>query len=346
MSQVAKIARSASLRPSPSLPTSPVIVVMRRSVISCERLGAARRVALLAEPVEGVVLEQLLLRRAAAAFVRWPSRTSRTSSQSGTPRSSRSTSAVPTNPVEPVMAMRLPASDSAITMPTCLPFGRQSGNVPIRTALPTRPCHRPSSPPASASSTPPSTCSVRAGSTPCRSTRSPARSGVRKQTVLYWFPSKDELVDAVLEIGRGRAGGGDRRRDPVGLGRPARTDRRRGAGRVPARRAAPGAARVWSARSAACPPPRPIGCGRACSRWSTGATGYLSLEMDKGHLRRADPGLDRGARLRHGHRHRHRTRGPARRRLAPERRRPAPPPRRAARVPACRLRSVTSCRHA
>ena len=23
--------------------------------------------------------------------------------------------------------------------------------------------------------------------------------GVRKQTVLYWFPSKDELVDAVLE---------------------------------------------------------------------------------------------------------------------------------------------------
>ena len=35
-------------------------------------------------------------------------------------------------------------------------------------------------------------------STASPSTRSPPRVGVRKQTVLYWFSSKDELVDAVL----------------------------------------------------------------------------------------------------------------------------------------------------
>ena len=60
------------------------------------------------EPVEGVVLEDLLAVRFGGAGVRLPSRTSSTSSQSGTARSSRSTSAVPTNPVDPVMAIRFP----------------------------------------------------------------------------------------------------------------------------------------------------------------------------------------------------------------------------------------------
>ena len=67
-----------------------------------------------AEPVEGVVVEQLVP-DAGAAVVRLPSRTSSTSWQSGTLRSSRSTKAVPTKPVDPVMAIRLPASASAIT---------------------------------------------------------------------------------------------------------------------------------------------------------------------------------------------------------------------------------------
>ena len=97
MSTVASVARSASSRPRPSVPTSPAMMVMRRSVISSNdspRIGAE----LGAQPVEGVVLEQLALRRARPPRCACRRRTSRTSSQSGTQRSSRSTSAVPDEP--------------------------------------------------------------------------------------------------------------------------------------------------------------------------------------------------------------------------------------------------------
>ena len=95
------------------VPTSPAIVVIRRAVHS-SNAGAV----LGAQAVEGVVLQQLALhppgRRRALAVA-----DEQHELAVGHARSSRSTSAVPTNPVDPVMAMRLPASDSAITAP-CL----------------------------------------------------------------------------------------------------------------------------------------------------------------------------------------------------------------------------------
>jgi len=112
--QLAKIARSVSFRSRPSRLTSPAMVVIRRSVISANVSVAS------GAPWDSRSRSKALFFRISfcvrlAAGVRLPSRTSRTSSQSGTERSMRSTSAVPTKPVDPVMAIRLPARDSAIT---------------------------------------------------------------------------------------------------------------------------------------------------------------------------------------------------------------------------------------
>lgn len=114
--------------------------------------------------------------------------------------------------------------------------------------------------------------------------------GVRKQTVLYWFPSKDELVDAVLEsvaaelvvvIDAAIRSASD---DPL-----ERID-----------------AVVRAVFRPAVRRPALLGLVRELSRLPTAqadrlrvrvqpmvarATGYLSSEMDRGHLRRADPGL-------------------------------------------------------
>ena len=49
------------------------------------------------------------------------------------------------------------------------------------------------------SSRPPSTPSAGAGTGRPRSTTSPASLGVRKQTILYWFPSKEALLGACLD---------------------------------------------------------------------------------------------------------------------------------------------------
>ena len=114
--------------------------------------------------------------------------------------------------------------------------------------------------------------------------------GVRKQTVLYWFPSKDELVDSVLESVAAelvvvidaaiRSASDDplERIDAVvravfrpAVRRPALLGLVREISRLPAAQADRLRARV-----------QPL---------VERATGYLSLEMDKGHLRRADPGL-------------------------------------------------------
>src|SRR5690606_20184652 len=118
-----------------------------------------------------------------AAVVRRPWRTSRISSQPGTLRSSRSTSAVPTNPVAPVMAIRFPASASAITalcssMSLYQMVERSTRQRTLDAALDL----------------------FGARGVDAVSLDEIARAvGVRKQTVLYWFPSKDDLVDAVLE---------------------------------------------------------------------------------------------------------------------------------------------------
>jgi TetR/AcrR family transcriptional regulator len=114
--------------------------------------------------------------------------------------------------------------------------------------------------------------------------------GVRKQTVLYWFPSKDELVDAVLESVAGelvvvidaavRSAPDDplERIDAVvravfrpAVRRPALLGLVREVSRLPAAQADRLRQHV-----------QPM-VGRCVE--------YLSLEMDKGRLRRADPGL-------------------------------------------------------
>lgn len=114
--------------------------------------------------------------------------------------------------------------------------------------------------------------------------------GVRKQTVLYWFASKDELVDAVLEAAASelvvvieaaiRAASEDplERIDAVvravfrpAVRRPALLGLVREMSRLPEAQADRLRARV-----------QPL-VDRCIA--------YLSLEMDKGRLRRADPGL-------------------------------------------------------
>jgi len=114
--------------------------------------------------------------------------------------------------------------------------------------------------------------------------------GVRKQTVLYWFASKDELVDAVLESVAAelvvvidaavRAAPDDplERIDAVvravfrpAVRRPALLGLVREVSRLPAAQADRLRHRVQ---------PLVDRC-----------VDYMSLEMDKGNLRRADPGL-------------------------------------------------------
>ena len=109
----ASTARSSSDSPRPSVPTSPAIVVIRSAVMSSNPAPCSARRRSKASFFSSSRCTRL------AAGERLPSRTSSTSSQSGTERSRRSTSAVPTNPVDPVMAIRFPASASAITRP-CL----------------------------------------------------------------------------------------------------------------------------------------------------------------------------------------------------------------------------------
>ena len=93
-----------------------------------------------------------------------------------------------------------------------------------------------------------------------------AEVGVRKQTVLYWFPSKDELVDAVLEAAAAelvvvidaavRAAPDD----------PLERDRRRRAGRVPSGGSPAGAARAGARGEPPARRSRPSGCGATSSR--------------------------------------------------------------------------------
>ncbi len=101
--------RSSSLRPSPSLVTSPETTEMRCSQIVSN-----------SSPHCDLRMSKASLRSISRSTRRWAlllrfGRTRSTSSQSGTPRRSRSTRAVPKNPVLPVMAIRLPERDSLIT---------------------------------------------------------------------------------------------------------------------------------------------------------------------------------------------------------------------------------------
>ena len=165
--------------------------------------------------------------------------------------------------------------------------GGASQQIPARTIRP-----RWASPgtPAYASSTPRSTCSAPAGVDAVSLDEIAREVGVRKQTVLYWFPSKDDLVDAVLETAAAElvvvidAAVRSAPDDPLdridavvravfrpAVRRPALLGLVREVGRLPT----PQAARL---REHVAP---------LVER----AIAYLDTEMGRGRLRRADPGL-------------------------------------------------------
>src|SRR5690606_28671691 len=132
---------------------------------------------------------------------------SRTSSQSGTERNRRSTRAVPKKPVEPVMAMRFPARSSAITK-TCLPYGREMREFWVDRRLgEARRCDDVTV--AAATDLPLSTRErILAAALVAFAERGveatsldavAAEIGIRKQTILYWFPSKDQLLQGVID---------------------------------------------------------------------------------------------------------------------------------------------------
>ena len=114
--------------------------------------------------------------------------------------------------------------------------------------------------------------------------------GIRKQTILYWFPSKEALLEAVV----------DRCADevtPPARARP-RAGRRRlragggdGAGHVPPGRPPPVDARVPPRGDPARPAGVDAGCSTTCRRSIDRASAFLEAEMDAGRMRRHDPRL-------------------------------------------------------
>ena len=112
---------------------------------------------------------------------------------------------------------------------------------------------------------------------------------IRKQTILYWFPSKEVLLEAVIDRQRHRAVGGAR--GGAGHGRH-RVVPGRGGGPVglPPGRPSAGAAGLVREMGRLGTP--------AATRFVTAveplvqrATGFLEAEMDAGHMRRHDPRL-------------------------------------------------------
>ena len=279
VSQLAKIARSVSLSPRPSRVTSPAIVVTRPATV-VKSTPCSVHCARSRSNASFLKISRSVRR---AALVRWPSRTSNTSSQSGTDRSSRSTSAVPTNPVAPVMAIRFPASDSAITvdLSSTIVYQLVEMNAGGDVGASTRD-------------------RVLAASLDLFGARGVdavsldeiARTvGVRKQTVLYWFESKDALVDEVLGVAAAELVIVIDAALPRRSQRSARSDRCGRPGGVPSCGSPACAARVDSRGE-----PSRLGTGRApddraSSRSSTAPSCYLGAEMDAGRLRQGDPRL-------------------------------------------------------
>ena len=148
-----------------------------------------------------------------------------------------------------------------------------------------------------------------------------AAVGVRKQTVLYWFASKDELVDAVfaeavaqlsVAIEAAVRAAPD---DPLDRVDSIVSAVFRAAVRTPALL---GLLRELSRLPGA----RAEELRRQLQPLVDRAIVYLGAEMEAGRLRRGDPRLVAVLAVGDGHRHRHRPRSAARRRLDARHRRP------------------------
>ena len=162
--------------------------------------------------------------------------------------------------------------------------------------------------------------------------------GVAKQTLLYWFPSKDDLVQAVLVAAAQElsvvidAAVRAATDDPL--------DRIEAVIRAVFRPAVRRPALLGSDPRGQ--PPASAAGDRLTAdlaRWSIGRWPTCSTRWTPAACAARIPPR-RVAVLRHGHRHRHRAGSTARGRLAAVRRRPAPPPQRDARVPPRRPRPV------
>ncbi len=235
---------------------------------------------------------------------RRPGRISRTTRLSGTVRRSRSTRAVPRNPVAPVTKNGWPASASR-TRVTRSVYHMVSDRVEHRPqASPGRGRSRPPGPAAgtgtSTSAAGPTTSErILDAALASFATRGYEASSldaladgleIRKQTILYWFPSKEVLLEAVIDRSAvelsSRAGG------VVGHGRWGMgAGRGGGAVGVPAGRPAAASCSAWCARWAGSGTPAATRMVSALDPLVTRASEFLEAEMDAGHMRRHEPRL-------------------------------------------------------
>ncbi len=218
MSHAPSASRPASSRPRPSVLTSPEMTVIRRAISSSNVLPRIER------RLSNASLRRISRCTRCAAEVRRPERTSKTSEQSGTARSRRSTTAVPRKPVDPVTAMRRPAR-ACLIISFFLPNGRESVYQLVDRLAPMA---VPSGtwPRAIASSTVRSRSFGTRGYDASSLDAIASELGVRKQTILYYFPTKEALLEAVIDRSADRAVGGARRRARPRRGRDGTASRR------------------------------------------------------------------------------------------------------------------------
>src|SRR5579884_2959498 len=201
-SEAASSRRPSSSRPRPSRPTSPATAVTRAAVSVSKRDPSSERSR------SKQSLRRISRWSLRSAEARRPGRTRTTTSASGMLRSTRSTSAVPRKPVPPVTKKRLAARASR--MPTRSvyhlvgPLVYQLVETGLRwevvgrgTAIST------------ASGGGPATAErildaaldsfAQRGYEATSLDAVAAGLSIRKQTILYWFPTKEELLRAVIE---------------------------------------------------------------------------------------------------------------------------------------------------
>ena len=224
-SLAARAARPSSSRPRPSCPTSPA-----HGPDPAGHLGGEAVAELGAEAVEAVVPDDLAGQ--SGRGIGPPARADQTmTSASGTQRRMRSTSAVPRNPVAPVTKKRLarrsrpmgtgivyhPVAESVYHLVSETRQALPAGPVPgpgrvrapaVRRAVARRRRDRRAAARASAGRRPPSTSDrILDAALASFATRGYDATSLdalakglemTKQTILYWFPSKDAVLEAVI----------------------------------------------------------------------------------------------------------------------------------------------------